>query len=79
MALLQQSIPLEYHNQQGVLLLGGFIFVVLFYKLAPSRRRANLPVYGTHIGWHGSWKDSMDYVRDSPGVLKAGYEKVRRP
>jgi hypothetical protein len=74
MALLEQV--LDYRNPQGALLLGAVIFGVLLYKFALSRRRANLPVYGTHTGWQGSWKDSMDYVRDSPGVLKAGYEKV---
>ncbi|OKP10855.1 Ent-kaurene oxidase [Penicillium subrubescens] len=76
MALLEQV--LDYRNPQGALLLGAVIFGVLLYKFALSRRRANLPVYGTHTGWQGSWKDSMDYVRDSPGVLKAGYEKFSK-
>jgi hypothetical protein len=78
MALLQQLSFLVYHNMQGVFLLGAFILIALSYTLVPSRRRANLPVHSTHSEWNGSWKDSIDYLRDSPGVLKSGYEKVRR-
>jgi hypothetical protein len=77
MAVLNQLILLGPGSFQWALLLGTLGFVTLYYKLALSPKRARLPVYSTHSGWFGSWYDSLDYLRDSPGVLKAGYEEVR--
>ncbi|KAH9825743.1 Cytochrome-P450 monooxygenase [Teratosphaeria destructans] len=52
--------------------------LVVYYKLVLGVKRAKLPVYTNHHGWFASWKDSLDYVRDSPGVLRAGYEQFSK-
>jgi hypothetical protein len=57
-------------------ILGALAVIAVYLKLFISSKRANLPIYSTHSGWLGSWHDSLDYLRDSPGVLKAGYERV---
>jgi hypothetical protein len=57
-------------------ILGALAVLGVYLKLFISSKRANLPIYSTHSGWLGSWYDSLDYLRDSPGVLKAGYERV---
>ncbi|KAL2859609.1 cytochrome P450 [Aspergillus pseudodeflectus] len=57
-------------------ILGALAVIAVYLKLFISSKRANLPIYSTHSGWLGSWHDSLDYLRDSPGVLKAGYERL---
>ncbi|KAL2802403.1 cytochrome P450 [Aspergillus granulosus] len=60
------------------IILGALAVLVVYIKLFNSSKRANLPIYSTHTGWLGSWYDSLDYLRDSPGVLKAGYERFSK-
>ncbi|GAQ10181.1 fumitremorgin C monooxygenase [Aspergillus lentulus] len=78
MAVLNELILLGPGSFQWALLLGTLGFVTLYYTLALSPKRARLPVYSTHSGWFGSWYDALDYLRDSPGVLKAGYEEFSK-
>ncbi|KAI9930677.1 hypothetical protein MW887_011432 [Aspergillus wentii] len=52
------------------------VLAVIFLAFYLSPRRAKVPVYSTHSGWLGTWKDSLDYLQDSAGVLRAGYQKV---
>jgi hypothetical protein len=49
---------------------------IIYYQLVLGKKKAKVPIYSTHSGWFASWHDSLDYVRDSAGVLRAGYEKV---
>ncbi|XHG04070.1 hypothetical protein AWENTII_007351 [Aspergillus wentii] len=51
------------------------VLAVIFLAFYLSPRRAKVPVYSTHSGWLGTWKDSLDYLQDSAGVLRAGYQK----
>ncbi|KAL2867848.1 cytochrome P450 [Aspergillus lucknowensis] len=64
--------------QKWALLLPALSLVPLCFRLAFGAKRANLPVYSTHSGLFGSWYDSLEYLRDSPGVLRAGYEKFSK-
>jgi hypothetical protein len=57
----------------------SFVILLIYYQLVLRLRRAKLPVYSNHTGLFASWYDALDYVWDSPGVLKRGYDKVRRP
>jgi hypothetical protein len=50
------------------------VAIIIGIRLIP--RRANVPVYSRYSGWRGRWKDSLHYVHDSAGTLRAGYEKV---
>ena len=40
-------------------------------------RRAATPILSHNKGWSAPWKDAIRYLKDSPGVLKEGYTKVR--
>lgn len=42
-----------------------------------ARRAKHIPELRSTSGWFGVWEDGMRYVKDSPGVLSEGYEKVR--
>lgn len=59
-------------------LVGAIALVFLLYKVVFTPRRANLPVYSTHSGRFASWHDSLEYLKDSPGVLRSGYEKFSK-
>jgi hypothetical protein len=50
------------------------VAITIGIRLIPSR--ANVPVYSRYSGWRGRWKDSLHYLHDSAGTLRAGYEKV---
>jgi hypothetical protein len=50
------------------------VVIVIGIRLLP--RRADVPVYSRHSGWRGCWKDSLEYLHDSAGTLRAGYQKV---
>lgn len=58
------------------LVVGAIALVFLLYKVVPQR--ANLPIHSTHAGPFASWHDSLEYLKDSPGVLRSGYEKFSR-
>jgi hypothetical protein len=50
------------------------VAIIIGIRLIP--RRANVPVYSRYSSWQGHWKDSLRYLHDSAGTLRAGYEKV---
>ncbi|KAI9801587.1 MAG: hypothetical protein M1825_003266 [Sarcosagium campestre] len=41
-------------------------------------RKASIPILSHHKGWSAPWKDAVRYLKDSPGVLKEGYEKYSK-
>lgn len=57
----------------------SFTILLIYYQLVLRLKRARLPVYSNHTGIFASWYDALDYVWDSPGVLKRGYEEVYWP
>ena len=50
--------------------------VALLHLWANRPRKAAIPVLSRHEGWTAPWKDAVRYLKDSPGVLKEGYEMV---
>ncbi|KAL4865956.1 hypothetical protein BDV12DRAFT_210778 [Aspergillus spectabilis] len=78
MAVLSDFIDYASGGSKWPLLLGAAGILALYYRLILRFKRASLPIYSTHTGWFSSWYDSLDYLRDSPGVLKAGYEKFSK-
>ena len=52
------------------------LFVAVLYLWISWPRRARVPVLSHHKGWTAPWKDAVRYLKDSPGVLKEGYQKV---
>lgn len=61
-------------QKNWILLLGATFVIFIGIRLLP--KRANVPVYSRHSGWRGPWKDSLEYLHDSAGTLRAGYQKV---
>ena len=41
-------------------------------------RKAAIPILSYNKGWTAPWKDAVRYLKDSPGVLKDGYNKYSR-
>lgn len=39
-------------------------------------RKAAIPVLSHYKGWSAPWKDAVRYLKDSPGVLQEGYQRV---
>ena len=39
-------------------------------------RKAAIPVLSHYKGWTAPWKDAVRYLKDSPGVLQEGYQRV---
>lgn len=77
MAISKTVTSLVYANPRWtVATILTLIILVIYYQLALRVKRARLPVYSNHTGLFASWHDAMDYVWDSPGVLKRGYDKV---
>lgn len=72
--MLAELLALAHANR--AVLLGLLAIAAIIYGIISIPKRAKLPVYSTHSGWFAGWYDSLDYLHDSPGVLKAGYEKV---
>lgn len=61
-------------KENWIILLGATVVVFIGIRLLP--KRANVPVYSRHSGWRGPWKDSLEYLHDSAGTLRASYQKV---
>ena len=60
------------------LFVGLSLFAALVHIWVVWPRKAKIPILSRHHGWTASWKDAVDYLKDSPGALKEGYEKVLR-
>ncbi|KAL2818237.1 cytochrome P450 [Aspergillus cavernicola] len=63
-------------SEHWIILLGATVAIFIGIRLFP--KRANVPVFSRHSGWRGPWKDSLDYLHDSAGTLRAGYQKFSR-
>lgn len=74
MAILRDQTVGTFLGGNWAILLLVTVAVTIGIRLIP--RRANVPVYSRHSGWRGQWKDSLEYLHDSAGTLRAGYEKV---
>ncbi|KAL8790013.1 MAG: hypothetical protein Q9195_006562 [Heterodermia aff. obscurata] len=59
-----------------IVLLTLLATLVYLWILWPAR--ASVPVLSHHKGWTAPWKDAVRYLKDSPGVLKEGYQKGAR-
>ncbi|KAH8690472.1 cytochrome P450 [Talaromyces proteolyticus] len=59
-------------------LFSAIALVIFLYKAVFTTRRAKLPIYSTHSGWFASWHNSLEYLRDSSGVLRSGYAKFSK-
>ena len=67
------------HPTWTIAIFSSLVLLLIYYELALKPKSARLPVYSSHTGLFASWYDAFDYVLDSPGVLKRGYEKVYAP
>ena len=75
--------PQEWTNAFTSYLSTRFDHIVILSLLAAAfhlwvswPRKAAIPILSHHKGWTAPWKDAVRYLKDSPGVLKEGYEKV---
>lgn len=74
MAIVRDATVRAFFQGNWPILLLVSVAITIGIRLIP--RRANIPVYSRYSGWRGRWKDSLHYLHDSAGTLRAGYEKV---
>ncbi|KAL2696029.1 hypothetical protein AAEP93_003329 [Penicillium crustosum] len=76
MAIVRDATVRAFFQGNWPILLLVSVAITIGIRLIP--RRANIPVYSRYSGWRGRWKDSLHYLHDSAGTLRAGYEKFSR-
>ncbi|KAJ6025258.1 hypothetical protein N7444_012937 [Penicillium canescens] len=76
MAILRDPTVGTFLQSSWSILLLVTVAITIGIRLIPPR--ASVPVYSRYSGWRGRWKDSLHYVHDSAGTLRAGYEKFSR-